>query len=73
MGHRTKRGDATREIILEFVRKYRDQQGYPPSLLEISQAVGTVKSNVVMHLRTLRADGRVTWQEHKSRTLRVVK
>lgn len=58
---------------MDFLRSYTDQHGYPPSTREMTSALG-FRSVESIHrlLRTLREDGRVTWEPRKARTLRIV-
>lgn len=61
------------ELLLEFLRDYTNGHGYPPSTREMTEALG-FRSVESIHrlLRTLREDGKVTWEPRKARTLRIV-
>ena len=56
--------------IYDFIRTFLRQQGYPPSLREISQAVGVRSpSTVKYHLDRLRQAGVIQWDGGKTRSL----
>ncbi len=56
--------------IYDFIRTFLRQQGYPPSLREISQAVGVRSpSTVKYHLDHLRQAGVIQWDGGKTRSL----
>lgn len=56
--------------IYDFIRTFLRQQGYPPSLREISQAVGVRSpSTVKYHLDNLRQAGLIQWDGGKTRSL----
>lgn len=61
------------DLLLEFLRSYTERRGYPPSTREMTEALG-FRSVESIHrlLRTLREDGKVTWEPRKARTLRIV-
>lgn len=54
------RGMDRRDLILAFILQYQQQNGFPPSVSEISAEVGTVRSNIHHHLRVLSKEGRLT-------------
>jgi len=61
------------DLILQFIRRYQSKHGYPPSIRDITSGVGLASpSTAHRHLLTLRSQGRVTWQQGKMRTLRVL-
>lgn len=60
--------------ILKFIEKKIAEEGYPPSVREIGQAVG-LKSTATVHgyIEKLEQKGYITKKGHKGRTLRVIK
>jgi repressor LexA len=61
-----------REILTWLVR-YIDQHGYSPTLREVCMAFGFASPNgAVCHLASMQRKGWVTWNEKKSRTIRVL-
>lgn len=68
----TGRGVKADEVV-GFLAGYINQHGYSPTIAEIGEGVGLAsKAGVHRHLRRLRAEGRVTWVEGSTRTLRLV-
>lgn len=60
--------------ILEFIKKKLEQDGYPPSVREIGEAVGLRSSSTVhMHLSKLEEKGYIRRALCKSRAIEVVK
>lgn len=64
----TKDGRYRRDQILDYIKLYHDQHGYPPSVGEIAQEMGTVRSNAHHHLRQLVKEGRLTYSPHVARS-----
>jgi SOS-response transcriptional repressor LexA len=60
MNMENRRGVARRDLILAYILQYQQQNGFPPSVSEISTEVGSVRSNVHHHLRVLSKEGRLT-------------
>lgn len=62
-----------RDQLLDYLRIYTDNHGYPPSTREMTTALG-FRSVESIHrlLRSLKEDGKVTWEPRKARTLRIV-
>ena len=59
--------------ILEFVNMHVDEQGYPPTVREIGQAVGlTSPSTVHAHLARLESSGLIRRDPTKPRALEVI-
>ena len=57
--------------IFEFIKSFRDDNGYCVSLQELCDAFGYASKNAVMcHLNPLRRRGWVTWNDGEARTLR---
>jgi repressor LexA len=62
-----------RDRIVDAITVMTSENGYAPTIRELGEAVG-LKSpdSVSFHLAKLRDEGRVTWMDGKSRTLRVL-
>lgn len=60
------------EELLRLIRNYTRINGYPPTLIELAQRLGTQHSAVQRRLKLLREAGRVTWVDGQARTIRVV-
>jgi repressor LexA len=61
-----------RQRVLEAVAAFWAANGYSPSLDEIADLAGLAhRSSVHHHLRRLRADGLVAYEEGKARTVRL--
>jgi predicted ArsR family transcriptional regulator len=58
--------------VIHAIERLTKQHGYPPSVLELAQDLGIVKSAVQYHLDRLCSVGIVTRERGKPRTLRVV-
>lgn len=58
--------------LVNFVRSFRDQHGYPPTLTEIGQYLGIGKSTVFAHLAACERKGLIEVDRGKQRALRVV-
>jgi len=65
-------GKATDEDVVKAIERMTKKEGYPPTVSELSQDLGVVKSAVQYHLDRLRSVGIVTSERGKPRTLRVV-
>lgn len=61
------------EIVLDFIRDFTADNGFAPTVREVTEALEW-KSPSVAHdlLLRLKARGLVTWQERSPRTLRVL-
>jgi SOS-response transcriptional repressor LexA len=58
--------------ILAFVEAFVSRNGYSPTLDEVAGDVGLIaKSSARRHLKIMRGDGLVDWQEGCPRTLRL--
>ena len=66
------RGNTKRDAIVEYIYEYRVQNGYAPSVTEIAEHVGTVRSNIHHHLRLLQQEGRLTAHPHIARSWVVI-
>lgn len=63
---------ARQERILVFIRQYRDEHGYPPTIREIGKAVGISSTSVVKYnLERLEDKGKLERSEEISRGLRL--
>jgi len=62
-----------RDRIIDAIATMTAENGHAPTIRELGEAVG-LKSpdSVSFHLTKLRVEGRVTWIDGKSRTLRVL-
>lgn len=59
--------------IVEFIRSYKQERGYMPTMQEIGAGVGLAsRSAVHRHLVAMRAAGVVEWEANQTRTLRLV-
>jgi repressor LexA len=59
--------------VRTWIAGFIDTHGYSPTVREIQHAYGWASPNSVMcHLRAMRKNGYVTWQDGCSRTLRVI-
>ncbi|MEY8189525.1 transcriptional regulator [Peribacillus simplex] len=60
--------------VLEAIKVYKTENGYPPSFRELGRAVGLKPSSTISSmLDSLRKKGYVTWQEGRPRTLQILK
>lgn len=57
------------EEILEFIDRYRDCKGFPPSVREIGDEFGLAPSTVHDHIRALERKGHLGRQPRRSRSL----
>jgi SOS-response transcriptional repressor LexA len=63
-----------KQKILDYICNHIEQKKYSPSVREIGEYVGLRSSSTTKgYLDRLKADGYVTWEEGKSRTLRLMK
>lgn len=67
-------GKARRKEIVAFVRSFTKQNGYSPSVQEITEAVGLASGSTTRyHLELLAMEGRITMVPTINRSIRVVK
>ena len=59
--------------VVNFIRSYRDQHEYPPTITEISDFLGIARTTVFSHLAACEKKGLIEVEHGKVRTLRVVK
>lgn len=65
---------STRTATLQAIERLSAEQGYPPSVRELCEAVGrTSPATVHWHLEHLRRDGLIVSNPGQPRTLTVVK
>lgn len=68
----TKPGDDTRDKLLEAIRAYWKIWRHTPTVRELAEMVGRSYSTVKLQLDILKAEGLVTFEAGKSRTVRVL-
>jgi SOS-response transcriptional repressor LexA len=59
------------ELVAAIRQLTAEADGLPPTVRELSTAVGTNVGDVQQKLNRLRRDGVVAWKQGKARTLRV--
>ncbi|PJN91312.1 transcriptional regulator [Bacillus sp. mrc49] len=60
--------------VLEAIKLYKSQNGYPPSFRELGEVLGLKSPSTISGmLDSLRKKGYVTWQEGRPRTLQILK
>ena len=64
------RGINRRDHLLMFIFDYRQANGYSPSVSEMAQELGTVRSNVHYHLRELQEAGLIEYTRGVARSWR---
>jgi hypothetical protein len=62
-----------RQMILDAIEGYWEQYHYGPAMEDIGVMTGRVKSNVLYHLRQMRCDGLVLFEDGIPRSLRTSK
>lgn len=55
--------------VLAFIRKYRDEKSFSPSLPEIGIALGVTKQAIRLHVKSLIAKGALSSIAGETRTL----
>lgn len=60
-----------RQSIVTFLQKYLKENGYGPSVEEISSGVGVGKTAVRHHLVILKEDGHITMDPNRYRSIRL--
>ena len=64
---------ASDDEIVGYIRRYRAERGYSPSIRDIAVAFGYDSPSTVKHrLGVLREQGRVTYVDRVPRTVKVV-
>ena len=60
--------------IVSAIARFCSQHGYGPSFIEVGKACGfNSTASIKYRLDKLRAEGKVTWQDGRARTLRVAR
>lgn len=68
-----KHGEELRERMYQFIIEYIIENGYPPTVKEISASVGLKSvSSVLSHLAKLEAEGRIKIKPYTQRTIKVI-
>lgn len=67
-----KQGTEMKEKIYQFIVDYITENGFSPSIREISQAVNICTSNVLHHLTRLEIEGRIKTKPNSPRAISVV-
>jgi SOS-response transcriptional repressor LexA len=71
MGYRTSKGEDTRQQIYDWMKAYKAERGYMPTIKEITEGLGLWRNGVVWHLEQLRKENRIKFEDGKmARTLR---
>ena len=59
--------------VLDYLKKYKAEHGYPPSVREIGKALGlSSPATVQAHLNRLKAAGVIKNSENKFRTIEIL-
>jgi SOS-response transcriptional repressor LexA len=65
-------GDFARLDIVEFIGEFINEYGYSPSFREIAAGCGFAStSGVAHHMSVLRNMGRIVYQDHVARSVRL--
>lgn len=62
----------TRDATCEFIREYKEKNGYSPSFRDIADALGVSLATVTYHLHRLRDDGKIRFNDKISRSIVVI-
>jgi repressor LexA len=57
--------------MLTYIAMYCAEHGYPPTYREIAKQQGVSLSTVATHMEVMRAQGLITYEPGKSRTMAV--
>lgn len=64
---------AKQEQVIDFIRSYSKDHGYPPTQSEIAKAIGVNSSNAArLHLLALERKGLIEFKPYISRGIRVL-
>jgi len=66
-------GIKRRKLIMDFIRKYSAEKGYPPSLREIGDAVGISCPVALFHLEKLAKSGLIRRDKNINRGIVILK
>jgi SOS-response transcriptional repressor LexA len=69
--HAGRRLTGRQEDIIEFIRKFRDQNGYPPTFREICNAFGISQNCVYGHVSSMIKKGFIHKDPVVSRSIRI--
>lgn len=70
MAHYTPEARALRQRMLNYLRHTFGQHGYLPTITDMTEQFEVSRSTVLFHLRMLREEGKLTYQDGKvARTL----
>lgn len=70
MNKQKRKGNLTEFYILNYIKKYIALKHYPPTVREISAGTGIKSTSTVhKHLHSLKASGKIGFEEEKPRTL----
>jgi SOS-response transcriptional repressor LexA len=69
--HAGRRLTGRQEDIIEFIRKFRDQNGYPPTVREICNAFGISQNCVYCHISSMIKKGFIHKDPVVSRSIRI--
>ena len=58
--------------LLEFIRQFRDDHGYAPTLDEIAHAFGVTKITTLQHLRAMEKRGAIRRGRYQARSIEIV-
>lgn len=58
--------------VVNFIRSYRDQHGFPPTISEIATFLGIARTTVFAHLAACEKKGLIEVGRGKARALKVV-
>lgn len=61
-----------RGAILDYIKTFQAEAGYPPTILEIAGALGMSKTGVHYHLEVMEAAGIIERKGHSARAMRVL-
>ena len=68
-----KHGEELRERICQFIIDYIVENGYPPTVKEISASVGLKSvSSVLSHLAQLEIEGRIQTKPYSPRAIKII-
>ena len=65
--------DKRYDRMVSQIEKLTSKAGFPPTVRELAEASNRSLASIHKDLYALRADGRVTWERQRPRTLRVTK
>lgn len=61
-----------RLAILDYIKQYQAQAGYPPTIIEIGKALGLAKTTVHYHIGKLIQEGQIVRRFNSARGMKVV-